>query len=129
MFTATTPAGSVVLTQTFTVSLLVRAQGHTMYTGDSIGLGSPYGEGFDLVVFEGDAPANLFLSGVSGIFPYTGDDSLDNLTDLLLGQGCPGTTPCNTVAQILFDTGGHYTTGTIIGGHGGGRLYLPLINR
>ena len=36
---------------------------------------------------------------------------------------------CNTLSKIIFDTNGRFTTGTIIGGQGGGDLYLPLIHR
>ncbi|MFN8467655.1 MAG: hypothetical protein U0X20_19000 [Caldilineaceae bacterium] len=131
IFTATAAGGSVVLAQTVAVDLLVRAQGQTMYAGDSISLGSPYGGNFDLVVFEGDAPTDLFLSGVSAILPYTGEGSLDDMTNLLLGQGCPGAALCNTVSEITFDSNGGYTSGVIQGGPhvSGGDLYLPLINR
>ena len=79
-------------------------------------------QSFDLIVIPGPAPANLALLGITGTEPYTGPQSMVELTNRLHTSGCTNGSACNTVTRRIF-TGGSVTIQKT------GRIFLPALRK
>lgn len=83
------------------------AVANTIYTGCAIQLSIAPTETrsartYHMVVVAGPPPADLVLSGVQHIYPYTDLESMVEQSNALLSTGCVNDAPCNTVQRVLF---------------------------